>query len=166
MPANEDKPAETTHLGDESFMTAEDIQSYMDRRRAALNADDSATRTEANKARDELIAQLSEPLKLDRQTVHDVVDNLKMRLTTAAERGETEVLMLRFPNALCTDHGRAINNEEPDWPDTLTGRPRQFYEIWRDHLKEADFQLKTMVIDWPDGMPGDIGMYLSWKRLE
>lgn len=89
-----------------------------------------------------------------------------MRLTTAAERGETEVLMLRFPNALCTDHGRAINNEEPDWPDTLTGRPRQFYEIWRDHLKEADFQLKTMVIDWPDGMPGDIGMYLSWKRLE
>lgn len=66
MPANEDKPAETTHLGDESFMTAEDLQSYMDRRRAALNADDSATRTEANKARDELIAQLSEPLKLDR----------------------------------------------------------------------------------------------------
>lgn len=166
MPANEDKPAETTRLGDETFMTAEDLQTYMDRRRAAMVAEDAVTKTEAHKARDELIAQLSEPLKMQGESLHDFVDNLKMRLTAAAEHGETEILMLRFPNALCTDHGRAINNEEPDWPDTLTGRPRQFYEIWRDYLHKADYQLKAMVIDWPDGMPGDIGMYLSWKRLD
>ena len=68
----------------------------------------------------------------------------------------------RFPNTLCTDKGRAINNAEEGWPDSLTGRPRQAYELWRDHLRAGHYKLKAMVIDWPNGMPGDIGFFLSW----
>jgi hypothetical protein len=32
--------------------------------------------------------------------------------------GKTEVQVYRFPNQLCTDNGRAIN-QEPGWEDTL-----------------------------------------------
>lgn len=32
-----------------------------------------------------------------------------------------KVELMRFPIELTTDEGRAINNEEPDWPDTLMG---------------------------------------------
>jgi hypothetical protein len=33
----------------------------------------------------------------------------------AANNGLTEVEIGRFPNELCTDHGRAINQREPGW---------------------------------------------------
>jgi hypothetical protein len=39
----------------------------------------------------------------------------------AIASGATEMLVYRFPNQLCTDHGRAINQTEPGWEKTLTG---------------------------------------------
>ena len=40
----------------------------------------------------------------------------------AAERGEKQYLLLRFPSDLCTDGSRAINNPpNPVWPQTLRG---------------------------------------------
>jgi hypothetical protein len=71
-------------------------------------------------------------------------------------------MVMRFPNVLCTDKGRAINNSDPAWPETLTGRPRQAYELWRDQLKAAGFRLSAMIIEWPGGLPGDIGFFLKW----
>ena len=44
----------------------------------------------------------------------------------AANNGLTEVEVGRFPNELTTDRGRAIIQQEPGWPDTLTGLPRKF----------------------------------------
>jgi hypothetical protein len=41
----------------------------------------------------------------------------------AANNGLTEVEVARFPNQLCTDRGRAINQREPGWEKTLTGYP-------------------------------------------
>ena len=70
---------------------------------------------------------------------------------------------MRFPSALCTDKGRAINNAEPDWPATLTGRPRQAYEFWKEHLQPAKYKLRAMIIDWPGGLPGDVAFFLSWS---
>ena len=44
------------------------------------------------------------------------------RVATIIERavanGLTEVQVYRFPNTLCTDHGRAINQQEPGWETT------------------------------------------------
>jgi hypothetical protein len=42
----------------------------------------------------------------------------------AVSNGKTEVQVIRFPNQLCTDKGRAINQQEPGWEDTLTCRRR------------------------------------------
>ena len=56
------------------------------------------------------------------QEIHpEVFERVSRVVKGAAERGEREVLAIRFPSEYCTDHGRAINNFEPGWPDTLTG---------------------------------------------
>ncbi len=42
----------------------------------------------------------------------------------AVDNGLTEVQVGRFPNKLCTDRGRAINQQEPGWEDTLHRPPQ------------------------------------------
>jgi len=80
----------------------------------------------------------------------------------AAANGLTEVLVYRFPNALCTDHGRAINQQEPGWEKTLTGLPKELYEFWDRQLRPRGYKLKCQIVDFPDGMPGDVGITLKW----
>jgi hypothetical protein len=80
----------------------------------------------------------------------------------AAANGQTEVLVGRFPNALCTDHGRAINQQEPGWEKTLTGLPKELYEFWERQLRPLGYKLRFQIVDFPDGMPGDIGITLKW----
>lgn len=149
-------------LGDESFMSANDLRSYMNKMEMAKASKAVDAMDNAEKARRELIKQLSEPMKLTPEVIKNAVDRLKSAVRRAAERGDTEVLVMRFPVALCTDHGRAINNSDADWPESLTGRPRQAYEFWRDHVRQAGYRLKAMIIEWPGGMPGDVGLFLSW----
>ncbi|MFG1358863.1 hypothetical protein [Xanthobacter pseudotagetidis] len=154
------KAADT--LADETFMSADDLRSYMDElERAKLNTE-LAAMDQADRARQELIKTLSEPIDLTPERLHEIAQNLVTKMRLAAQRGETEIMVMRFPNLLCTDKGRAINNAEEGWPDTLTGRPRQAFELWRDHLRPAHYKLKAMIVDWPNGMPGDVGFFLSW----
>jgi hypothetical protein len=80
----------------------------------------------------------------------------------AANNGLTEVEVVRFPNKLCTDRGRAINQMEPGWEDTLTGLPKELLEFWRKHLKDRGYKLQVQIVDFPGGIPGDVGMTLSW----
>jgi hypothetical protein len=74
----------------------------------------------------------------------------------------TEVLVIRFPNQLCTDRGRAINQREAGWENTLTGLPKELFEFWQKHLKPRGYKLGCTVVDFPGGVPGDIGITLSW----
>jgi hypothetical protein len=80
----------------------------------------------------------------------------------AAERGEREVLALRFPSEYCTDGGRAINNFEPDWPKTLTGFAKRAYEFWQQELEPQGYKLRAQIMDFPGGVPGDVGIFLRW----
>jgi len=63
---------------------------------------------------------------------------------------------------LCTDHGRAINQREAGWEKTLTGIPKEIFQLWADHLKPKGYRIAYQIIDFPGGMPGDIGVTLSW----
>lgn len=75
----------------------------------------------------------------------------------------TEVEVLRFPNVLCTDRGRAINNQlEPGWENTLTGLPKEMYQFWHRHLRPLGYRIRVQVVDFSDGIPGDIGFWLKW----
>jgi len=43
------------------------------------------------------------------------MDLLMQLVSRAAERGQSEVQIYRFPNSLCGDGGRRINNSLPEW---------------------------------------------------
>jgi hypothetical protein len=80
----------------------------------------------------------------------------------AVKNGRTEVQVHRFPNAMCTDHGRAINQQEKGWEKTLTGVPREIYDLWERHFRDRGYKLRCEIIEFPGGMPGDVAMTLSW----
>jgi len=81
----------------------------------------------------------------------------------ALKNGLTEVEVMRFPNSMCTDHGRAINNGlEAGWETTLTGKPKEIYEFWERQLKPRGYKLRYQVVDFSGGVPGDIGITLKW----
>jgi hypothetical protein len=73
-----------------------------------------------------------------------------------------EVEVFRFPNQLCTDKGRAINQQEPGWENTLTGVPKEVHRLWNKYFRPRGYKLKVQIVDFPDGMPGDIAMTLNW----
>jgi hypothetical protein len=80
----------------------------------------------------------------------------------AVSNGLTEVQVCRFPNRLCTDKGRAINQQEPGWENTLTGFPKEIYQLWAKYFRERGYKLRVEIVDFPGGMPGDVAMTLKW----
>lgn len=84
------------------------------------------------------------------------------RVRQAAESGENEVLAFTFPSAFCTDGGRAINNFDPAWPDTLTGFSRKAFDYFEAKLKPNGYKLRMQIINYPGGVPGDVGVFLGW----
>lgn len=80
----------------------------------------------------------------------------------AVDNGLTEVQVGTFPNGLCTDGGRAINQGEPGWENTLTGVPKELFEFWQKYLKPRGYKIKFQIVSWPGGRPGDIGISLNW----
>lgn len=85
------------------------------------------------------------------------------RAHEAASAGAKEVLVLRFPSDLCSDGGRAVNAPLPDWPKTLRGEAAELYLRWERELKPKGFRMTARVLDFPGGMPGDIGLFLDWS---
>ena len=150
-------------LGDETFMSADDLRNYMTDMQMAKMSSQLGAMDKADQARKELERTLQERIEVTPQKIAELKRNLAVKLRSAAQRGESEVLVMRFPNSLCADKGRAINNAEEGWPETLTGRPRQAYEFWKEHLQPNDFKLKAMIVDWPAGLPGDVAFFLSWS---
>jgi hypothetical protein len=80
----------------------------------------------------------------------------------AVDNGLSEVEVGRFPNQLFTDRGRAINQQEAGWENTLTGLPKELFVFWQTHLKPRGYKLRYQIVDFPNGMPGEIGITLSW----
>jgi hypothetical protein len=68
----------------------------------------------------------------------------------AVRNGLTEVQVYRFPNSLCTDKGRAINQQEAGWENTLTGIPKEIFELWRDYLKPRVIASVTRLLTTPE----------------
>ncbi|MGY4366820.1 hypothetical protein ACVW1A_002885 [Bradyrhizobium sp. LB1.3] len=148
-------------LGDETFMSATELRNYMNQTEMA-KASKNVGSDQAHKAREHLIKSLLQPVAVTPEKIAEVKRRVFGQLRSAAGKGDKELLVMRFPNALCTDKGRALNNSEKEWPSTLTGRPLQAFEFWRDHLRAQGYGLKAMIVDWPEGLPGDIGFFLTW----
>ncbi len=52
----------------------------------------------------------------------------------------------------------------PDWPKSLRGEAAEIYLRWERELKPRGFHLTARVLDYPNGMPGDIGLSLGWTE--
>jgi hypothetical protein len=140
--------------------SAADIKRRMGEREAAKAAEEMRHMKEQEEKQKALMEELHKPLE---RTPEQLMQLVMQLVSHAAERGQSEVQVYRFPNAMCSDHGRRINNSEPDWETTLEGRPKFVYEFWHDHLGQLGFHLKAEVLEYPGGMPGDIGFALTWK---
>jgi hypothetical protein len=144
--------------GGETLFSAQSLSDYMAKRRREDRARAEAHELETAKAREEQIKHLMVPVEVTQERLAGFM----LRVRQAAEQGQKDLLVLRFPSDLCTDRGRAINNSEADWPATLVGVPKQMVEVWESELKPLGYGLRAEVIDYPDGMPGDVGLYCHW----
>jgi hypothetical protein len=99
---------------------------------------------------------------LEGEMTQPELDDIRQKILRATERSEFEVQVIRFPAKLCTDRGRAINNGEPDWPKTLQGKAKSFYDFFLERGRPQGFRLKAQILDFPGGMPGDVGLIVSW----
>ena len=106
-----------------------------------------------------LIERLSRP---SGKTEEEKIKLASTVIQRAVRNGLTEVQVYRFPNSLCTDKGRAINQQEPGWENTLTGIPKEIFQLWSDYLKPRGYRIAYQIIDFPGGVPGDIGITISW----
>ena len=92
----------------------------------------------------------------------------KTRINTAiqraAQQGDRQLLAVKFPASFCNDQGRRINNLDPDWPTSLEGFAKKAYEYYQAELKPLGFKLSAQILDYPGGMPGDVGLYLRWDN--
>jgi hypothetical protein len=153
-----ESPAMSANL-DDLLPTAKEIL-----KQAALKeaekADEAAKRKNAVESEKRaLIDQLSKPSGLSEEAKVKLAATVIQR---AVRNGLREVQVYRFPNAMCVDHGRAINQQEEGWEKTLTGIPKEVYQLWYDHLRPRGYHIRYHIIDFPGGMPGDIGIVLSW----
>jgi hypothetical protein len=106
-----------------------------------------------------LIDQLQKPSGLSED---EKIKRAAAIIERAVKNGHTEVQVYRFPNELCTDRGRAINQAEAGWQNTLTGIPKEMYQLWQDHLQPRGYKIRYQIVDFPRGMPGDVAIILSW----
>jgi hypothetical protein len=88
---------------------------------------------------------------------------LRTRIIAAAARGAFVALILRFPSQLCSDDGRAVGNAEAHWPETLPGKARGAFLLWERVGRPNGFALRAAILDYPGGMPGDVGLFLDWS---
>ncbi len=99
---------------------------------------------------------------LGKHVSEEEIAMVRRLVANAVKDGKMEAMVYSFPSDLCTDSGRAINGNDPRWPDTLQGKAKEFFERYEALGKPQGYRLKAMVINFPGGMPGDIGFFLNW----
>jgi hypothetical protein len=145
---------------DELLPSAKDMMKEMALAEAAKAAEEARHRATEEAEKKAFLDQMEKPSGVsDEEAIRRGMNMVKH----AMKAGLTEVQIHRFPNALCTDHGRAINQMEPGWEGTLTGVPKEIYQIWYKYFRPRGYKLKVQIVDFPGGMPGDVGMILAWS---
>lgn len=145
---------------DDMLPKADDLRRKIAEVEAQKAADFMRKQAAAEAEKRELLDKLSKP--------SGVSDEERMKraaaiINRAVSNGLTEVLVGTFPNNICTDRGRAINQQETGWENTLTGLPKEIFEFWRKHLQPRGYKIKYEIVNFPNGMPGDVGITLSWS---
>jgi hypothetical protein len=155
---------------------------------AALFAEREARRRRDQESAERLQRRKEEELHAFKQRLEnfhvadEMIPSVLERLKHAFEREESELLLASFPCDFCTDGGRALINagqppineptkeeagrqaEQPDWVLTMPAGIRRAYELWKHHLRAGGFGFAARVMSYPDGKPGDIGVFITWPK--
>jgi hypothetical protein len=149
--------------------------------REALRQRDREADEQLQQRRSEELAQFRQRLE-NFQLTNDIIKSGMDRIRRAFERGETELMLSAFPSSFCTDHGRAVINagappinkptkeelaaraDEPEWLATMPAGVRKVFDFWKAQLKDGGFTFAARIINFPDGKPGDVGVFLSWPK--
>ena len=139
--------------------SAADLRRRMAEREAAKAGEEMRHVKEQEEKQKAVMEEFRKP---PARTPDQLMELVMQLVSRAAESGQSQVQIYRFPNSLCSDGGRRINNSLLEWEKTLEGRPKAGYEFWHEHLRPLGFHLKAEVLEYPGGMPGDIGFFLTW----
>jgi len=139
--------------------SANDLMKQIALREAEKASEAARARNAEEAEKQALLEKLSKPSGVSDD---DRMARAAAIIKRAADNGLTEVFLGKFPNQLCTDRGRAINQQEPGWENTLTGLPKELFEFWQKHLRSRGYRIKFQIVDFPGGMPGDVGVSLAW----
>jgi hypothetical protein len=142
-----------------SLPTAQEVMEKLALAEAEKASAHLRRQAEADAEKNMLLDKLTKPSGVSDE---EALRRVGVIIERAASNGLAEVLVYRFPNMLCTDHGRAINQQEPGWENTLTGLPKEMYQFWERQLRPLGYKIRFQIVDWPDGMPGDVGITLKW----
>jgi hypothetical protein len=144
---------------DEMLPSAEEILKQSALKEAEKAKEFMRAKAAAEAEKRELIEELTKPSGLSEE---EKIKRASTVIQRAVRNGLHEVQVYRFPNIICTDRGRAINQMEAGWEKTLTGIPKEIYQLWQDYLQPRGYKIAYQIINFPGGVPGDIGITLSW----
>jgi len=147
----------------------------------SLFADRDALRRREKEQEEQLKQRQQEELTVFRKRLEtfEVTDenrqNAIERIKRAFERGETELMLISFPSSFCTDDGAPPINKpnpkeqllapaEPAWVATMPAGVRKVYDFWKRELQPGGFKFSARIVDYPGGMPGNVGLFLSWPK--
>ena len=74
---------------------------------------------------------------LHKHVSDDEIAMVRRLVVNAVKDGKMEAMVYSFPSDLCTDSGRAINNGDPNWPETLQGKAKEFYDRYEERGQAA-----------------------------
>ena len=53
---------------------------------------------------------------------------------------------------------------QPEWLTTLPAGAHHVYDFWKQNLRTGGFGFSARIINYPGGMPGDVGLFFTWPK--
>jgi hypothetical protein len=144
-----------------STLSADAVRAYLHSKKAEEEAKqrafEASTKIELDKLHESFDGREVQPEALDR---------IATLVRKTIDMGDKQALVLRFPSDWLPDQGRAITNHDKDWHTKLDGFPKRAYDFFKRELEPRGFQIRAEILNWPGGMPGEVGFFLQWKAAE
>jgi hypothetical protein len=138
-------------------LTAEKIHSYLKQQEDQKRTAEAVAAEHAREERDQLRK------KFEAEDVPaDALQHVFGMVRRAVERGGKEVMVVHFSSDFLPDSGRSIATGSKDWTEHLSGFAARAYKFYEKELRPRGFTLAASIINFPGGMPGDVGFFLRW----
>jgi hypothetical protein len=141
--------------------SAASVRSFLQSKKRQAEEEERAYEAAAKAQREKLREQF-----MEREVQPEAMQRVVTLVQKAVERGEKQALIFQFPSDWLPDSGRGITSQDPNWHAKLDGFAQRAYAYFERELAPRGFQLRAQIMDWPGGMPGDVGFFLAWKSQE